>query len=285
MNKRQVVLTVAIASLFTLMVIVSVMMFFSQAMAASPVETEEIASLQAATDTFQYVSVSGLAFVPVRPNTPYVKDVQRQILSLTSLITNANTFVAPLMLPDRSKLFGLTVFGEDFDNQGEVRLRLKRCDHSQPRCVTLLETTSTNSYAFGQFETGRVSILNEVVDNRFYSFFLELELTALANSGLRSVQLEIVTEGTDSAASSEEQWSLAGDVRSFPLPNVDFAQVRICADDLSHLDNPTHHPFVVVGDKVVTLSSNACVTVWGQDIEVRRKPNTGPSSGTYQFLR
>jgi hypothetical protein len=283
MNKRQMVLTAAMSSFFTLTIIASIMLFLSQAMAAPPPETEETALFQTTVDTFQYVSISALAFVPVRQNVTYTKDVQRQILSLTGQIANVNIFIAPLTLPDRSDLLGMTVFGEDFDNHGEVRLRLKRCDHGQVRCVNLAETTSTTDYAAGQFETTRISIPNEIVDNRFYSYFLELELTSLANSGLRSVRLEVVTRSPTS--SDEEQWALAGGIRSFLLPNSDLTQARICTDDLSHLNNPTHYPFIVVDEGVIPLSSGTCVTVWGHDIEVRRRANTGPSSGTYQFLR
>jgi hypothetical protein len=225
----------------------------------------------------------------VQQNSNYLKDTRQQLLSLTgssqNFVLNRNFFVASLSLPDRSELLGLTVFGEDTDPQGEVRLRLKRCDHSQARCTTLAETTSTNGFSAGRFETSRVAVLNESVNNGFYSYFLELQLTALSNSGLRSVRLEMLTPNGESTPGAEEQWSLANDTETFTLPNVDLTQVRICTDDLGHLDNVTHYPFVVVDGRSISLSSNSCITVWGRDIEIRRRANTGPSSGTYRFLR
>jgi hypothetical protein len=195
-------------------------------------------------------------------------------------------FVAPLTLPDRSELLGMTVYGEDTDNLGEVRMSLKRCNHGQPFCVILAETTSTAPYTLGLFETSKVSVLNEVVDNQFYSYFLELDLTALGNSGLRSVRLDIIPREGVLPPAEVMPWSLEGSIRSFKLPNTKSTQVKICTDDLSHLNNATHYPYVVVdSNQIYPLVSNMCETIWGQDIEIRRNLNTGPSSGTYQFLR
>ncbi len=290
MNKRQMMLITVTSTFLTLTIIVGLMFLFSRAMAAPLAETANASLSQTTTGSLQYASISALAFEPIRQDIAYAKDVQGQMLSLTSQVrnfnANSNLFIAPLALPDRSELIGLTVFGQDFDNLGEVRLRLKRCNHSQAFCDILAETTSTTPYALGQFETTRVSLLNEIVDNRFYSYFLELDLTALGNSGLRSVRLEIVTGAGATGPSTEAQWSLTGNARSFLLPNTGMAQVRICANDLSHLPNVTHFPFIVIDDDQITpLSSGACVTIWGREIEIRRQLNTGPSSGTYQFLR
>jgi hypothetical protein len=78
---------------------------------------------------------------------------------------------------------------------------------------------------------------------------------------------------------------LTGDTFSFALPNNGITDARICTDDLSHLNNPTHYPFVVVDNILVTrLTSNACETVRGRDIEIQRDLNTGSSSGTYEFV-
>jgi hypothetical protein len=258
----------------------------SQAIAAPPGAVETSSQVQAPGSALEYLGVSALAFEPVRPDANYTKDLQRQILSLTGQNLGSNRFIAPLSLPDRSELLGLTMFGEDFDNQGEIRLRLTRCDHGQARCLSLAEASSTLGFAAGQFETSRVRVPNEVVDNRFYTYFLELELTALFNSGLRSVRLELSPTGGDTPVGNQEPWTLAGEVRSFSIPTLDLAQVRICADDLSHLNNITHNPFIVVErDRIIPLSSNSCVTVWGRDIQIQRQPNTGPSSGTYQVIR
>jgi hypothetical protein len=290
MRNRQIFLTTVIFGFFLLAIIAGSMLWLDQALAApkSKVVLEPMA--QIATENVAYISVSGLAFVPVNQNTLYTKDTGRQLLSLNSqtrnFTTNSNIFVAPLLLPDRSRLTGLTVFGEDFDNQGAVLIRLKRCDHGQARCLTLAETTSTGSYAAGQFETLKVTLSNEVVDNNFYSYLLELELSAIFNSGLRSIRLEIVEpDGSSVSPGNVERWSLSGSVTSFPLPNLDLTQVRICTDDLSYLDNPTHFPTLVVDGETTPLTSNSCLTVWGRDIELRRRLNTGPSSGTFQFLR
>jgi len=285
MNKGNILLICIVSGLWIFLSnSVAAPFLFGKQATAAPLPIEAVSLQSPATP--QYVSVSALAFQPAQPNIAYTKDTQRQILSLIGPNLGSTIFVAPLTLTDRNQLLALTVFGEDFDSQGEIRLRLKRCDHSQARCVILAETSSTLNYAFGQFETSPVTVPNEVVDNRFYTYFLELELTALANSGLRSVRLELATQGGAPPVGNPERWTLAGDQLSFPVPNADLAQVRICTDDLSHLNNVTHYPFVVIdSERTIPLSSNSCVTVWGRDIQIQRRLNTGPSSGTYQIIR
>ena len=291
MNKHQTLLTAIMASLFTLMAVTGSVLIIGRALAAPPEGTAARPTSQGLANNSRYTSVSALAFMPVSESAQYNKDIRRQLLSLATqdrtFPVDSNIFVAPLALPDQAILTGLAMFGEDFDNQGAVQLRLKRCDHGQARCVNIVETTSTDSYAAGQFETVRVTNLNEIVDNSLYSFFLELELTALLNSGLRSVRLEMAGENSGNLPppGNVEQWSLSGDIRSFLIPNTDLAQVRICTNDLSDLPNPTHYPTLVVDGKSMTLGSNTCVTVWGRDIELHRELNAGPSSGTYQILR
>ena len=108
----------------------------------------------------------------------------------------------------------------------------------------------------------------------------------MGNSGLRSVRLEIIPREGVTPPPEVMPWALAGSVRSFKLPNTQSTQVKICTDDLSHLNNSTHYPYVVAdSSQIYPLSSNMCQTIWGRDIEIRRNLNTGPSSGTYQFLR
>jgi hypothetical protein len=258
---------------------------FSGAAAAPLPET--VAAGQPQGMTVLYTSVSALTFIPANEGIPYNKDVRRQILSLTGQGRADNIFIAPLVLPDQANLAGLTVFGEDFDNQGAVHLRLKRCDHGQARCVNVAETTSTESYAAGQFQTNKVTLMNEVVDNSLYTYLLELELTALFNSGLRSVRLEL-GQGTAPPlppVGEVQPWSLSNDVRNFVIPNSGWNQVQVCTGDLSHLPNPTHYPTLVVDGKSMQLASNTCAIVWGRIIEIRRELNTGPSSGTFQILR
>lgn len=286
MSRHQIFLVSVISSLVTIAIIFTGWQWLGRAAAAPLPEMAATSRQQQSGSSPAFIGVSAMAFAPLNQETRFNKDPQRQILTLSDQSRNSTIFVAPLSLPDRSRLTGITVFGEDFDNQGAVRLRLTRCDHGQPRCVTLAETTSTDNFAAGQFETIKVAILNEVVDNNFYNYFLELELTAIFNSGLRSVRLEAV--GTGSAAppaGNVEPWSLSGSATSFPLPNLDWTEVRVCTDDLSQLDNPTHYPILVVDGQSTQLASNTCLTTWGRDIEIRRRLNTGPSSGTYQFLR
>jgi hypothetical protein len=289
MNKRQILLTASISAFFTLTIIAGSMLFFSGAIAAPPAQVASTPAPQVITSSLTYLSVSSMAFMPASQDTLYRKDARRQMLTLNSQpLTSASdsyVFIAPLTLPDKNVLTGMTVYGEDFDNQGAVEVRLKRCDHSQARCSSLAETTSTDTYAAGQFETTRAAIPDEVVNQKFYSYFLELELTAVAKSGLRSVRLELTEDIPLTPAGSVKRWSLSKDVTSFLLPNQGWTQVRVCTDDLSHLNNPTHYPTLIVDGQMIPLSSSACVTVWGRDIEIRRELNTGASSGTYQFLR
>jgi hypothetical protein len=288
MNKCQILLTASISTFFTLTIIAGSMLFWSGATAAPPAQVTATPTPQVITSSLTYASVSSLAFMPVNQNTPYSKDVRRQMLTLNSQpltsTTDSNIFVAPLALPDKNVLTGMTVYGEDFDNQGAVEVRLKRCDHSQARCASLAETTSTDTYAAGQFETIKAAIPDEVINHKFYSYFLELELTTTAKSGLRSVRLEMTEETILTPVGSVERWSLSKDVTHFLLPNQGWTQARVCTDDLSHLNNPTHYPTLIVDGQVIPLSSNTCVTVWGYNIEIRRELNTGASSGTYQFL-
>jgi hypothetical protein len=284
MNIRQILLIACVTGLLAAAILAIPQLGFSGAAAAPLPET--VAARQAQGIAVLYTSVSALTFIPANEGIPYNKDVRRQILSLAGESRAANIFIAPLALPDQANLTGLTVFGEDFDNQGAVLLRLKRCDHGQARCVNVAETTSTESYAAGQFQTNKVTLMNEVVDNSLYTYLLELELTALLNSGLRSVRLELGQGTTPPPPVGDVQpWSLSGDVRNFVVPNSGWNQVRVCADDLSHLPNPTHYPTLVVDGKPMQLAPNTCVMVWGRVIEIRRELNTGPSSGTYQILR
>ncbi len=284
MNHRQILLTTVLSSLLTLLIIVGSMLVFSQANAAP--STQDATSSTAA----RYVSVSGLAFSPINQSTQYRFDNVRQMLSLETttrnFFANNNVFVAPLSLPDQTILTGITAFGEDFDNQGSVVVRLKRCEHSQALCTSLTDVTSIDTFALGRFETAQVLNLNEVVNNNLYSYFLELEITALRNSGLRSVRVELIDKGTvGGAISIRESWELSGNVTRLALVSGALSQVEICTNNLNDLPNITHYPSVIIDGQSTRLSSNACVTVWGTNIELRRAFNTVASSGTYQILR
>jgi hypothetical protein len=287
MKQGQVGLIAVISSMITLLIIAASLLIFSRVLAAAPANVEPMAAIQTG-PAQHYISISALAFGPVSQFAVYYKDFNQQLLILGNQPRNftgdSNRFVAPLVLPDQTRLVGLTVFGQDFDTQGEVRLRLKRCDHNQPRCIVLTESASAVEYDGGLFE--KVSPFNELVDNAFYNYFLEIELTALGNSGLRSVRLETTTDGSvPPTPPTMEKWSLSGNVTSFRLPNQTTVQARICTDDLSYLDNPTHYPILVVDGQAINLTSNTCITVWGYNLELRRDFNDGPSSGIYQILR
>lgn len=278
MSKYQLWLIAILSSVFTLASVAGLFLVFERAVAAP--------QPQIAGSVPAYVSMSALAFTPATLSTPYNKDTTRQILALAGQNRNFNIFAASVNLPDQSTLTGMTVFGEDFDNQGAIQVRLKRCDHSQAVCVNLTDATSTNAFAVGRFETVKVPILNEVINNNLYTYFLELELTALNNSGLRSVRLELLGEGqAPPPAGNEERWELSGNVTRLTLTSGSSRQVRVCTADLGDLPNITHYPSLVVNDQVIRLSSNNCITAQGSTIEVRRPYNTGPSSGTYQILR
>jgi hypothetical protein len=279
MNKYQLWLTAILSSFFSLTLVMGLFLVFERAKAAP--------SPQIAGSGPIYLSISGLAFLPTNASIPYSKDTTRQLLSLTGQNRNFNLFIVPVNLPDQSVLTGMTVFGEDFDNQGAVQLRLKRCEQSQGVCISLTDATSTNAFAVGRFETVRVPILNEVINNNLYTYFLELELSALNNSGLRSVRLELFEEGqAPPPTGNTDRWELSCPTTRLTLTSGTGArQVRVCTDNLSDLPNITHYPSLVVNDQVTRLSSNNCITVQGSTIEVRRPYNTGPSSGTYQILR
>ena len=286
MSRRIILLSAVLSGLVLLAAIAGAMDFAGYAVAAPAAQVTRPAGV----DTLAYVSVSALVFEPINPDIRFNKNTARQLLSLTGQahdVSGTNIFMAPIYLPDRGLLMGITVFGEDFDNQGAVQVRLKRCDHGQARCLSLAEPTSTNPFALGQFETLKVTNLNEVVNNNLYSYILELDLTALGGSGLRSVRLELLDRSSSGGGGGgqAEIWSLSGSLTSFLLPNTGYTQVQICTDDLSHLPNTTHYPVLVVDGESTRLSGNKCLTTWGRTIEIRRSFNTGPSSGTYQYLR
>jgi len=281
--KRSIVVPIAvISSITTILTITMVLIGFSWHVSAS-------ATAQQTTENIEYRSISSLSFLPLNQSANYVKDPNTQRLGITGqtrvFSNNNNVFVAPLVLPNQSRLIAVTLFGQDFDPQGEIGLRLKRCDHSQARCVVLLETTSTVTYSAGIFETTKLAT-NELIDNNIYNYILEAELTALANSGLRSVRLDVITpQKVAVSASSPNQWDLSGTTYGYRIPTTGFTQVKVCAGDLSHLNNTTHYPYLTVDDSTYPLDSNECVIVWGYEFEVHRELNTGSSSGSYEILR
>lgn len=284
MKKRQILLAAGLSTFFTLTIIAAAMLVSSQVNAAPSAQGTPTPTATPTSAT--YLSISAMAFMPVDPTTRYQKDVLRQLLTLDNSSRSAsNIFVAPLALADNRVLTGLTVFGEDFDTQGAVQVNLKRCDHSQARCATLAQMSSSTTYASGQFETPKATIANEVVNNYFYSYFLELALSEQSQGGLRSVRLEMTGAESLPPVGEAKVWALTGNITNFLIPTQGLTQVRVCTDDLGHLPNATHYPSLVVDNNTYALSSNQCVTVWGSTIRVTRSLNTGPSTGTYQILR
>lgn len=284
MRKRQIILVTLLSSGLTLLLLAGALLIFSQA-AAAPARQ--------ATAEPAYISLSALAFGPLTSTQPYRKNVARQMLTLSGQPPNfsseRNLFVAPLTLPDRKLLTEMAIFGEDFDSQGLVLVRLRRCDHSLGRCLTLTEASSTAIFSLGRFgPVGQVPQLNEVIDNALYSYLLELELTAQGDSGLRSVRLALL-DGPPAGsppppANVGERWQLAGNSTSFFIPNTESRPIRVCTDDLSSLPNATHYPVLISDGQTTPLASNSCVTVSGRTIEIRRPISAGSSAGTYQIL-
>ena len=283
MRAGQFFLVIVLSTVLTVMSLGGAFLLFRPARAAPVVQTQS--------GEVEYVSVSSMAFVPVQPNSSLDKDVQRQLLRLKNanrtVTAGQNVFVAPLLLPDRNRLMSMVVAGEDYDVQGEVRVRLLRCDHASPACLILAETSSGVGLANGLFETVPVFLQNQLVNNALYSYFLQLELTALMNSGLRSVRVETISSDTGSAppASNLIRWELSGTFYRYPIPTSGWNTVKICTDDLSYLPNNSHYPYVSVDGTRRSLASNSCLTVQGFEIEIGRDPNTGASRGTYQIIR
>jgi len=278
-----------ISSLVILAIAAGSVLFWGPVLAAPPDTIKRAPALQ--DSLTNYMSLSALAFTPINRSAIYDKDLPQQLLTLDGHTGNFgngdNLFVLGLTLPDQTRLTGLTIFGQDFDNRGEVRLRLNRCEHTQPACFNLAEVTSDLNFNAGSF--AKESALNEYIDNNRYTYFLELEMTALTNSGLRSVRLDLVNnDGTVVQPTSNPalKWELAGAVTSLSLITGNARRtISLCTDDLSHLPNPTHYPMVVVDGVSQILPSKTCMEATGYTIELRRQLNTGPSSGTYQILR
>ena len=238
MRAGQFFLVIVLSTVLTVMSLGGAFLLFRPAQAASGVQLQS--------GTVEYVSVSSMAFVPVQPNNSLDKNVQGQLLRLKNasrtVTPDQNIFVAPVSLSDRNRLMSMVVAGEDYDVQGEVRVRLLRCDHASPTCLILAETSSGVGLANGLFETVPVFLQNELVNNALYSYFLQLELTALMNSGLRSVRVETSSSDTGPVppASSLIRWELSGNFYRYPIPTSGWNTVKICTDDLRYLPNNSH---------------------------------------------
>jgi hypothetical protein len=199
MSKDRVVATIGVSILTTVAILVGSLLFFSGAMAAPATEKSPAPISQPSAGGASFVSVSSVGFLPVAPeNSAYTRDPAGQLLALTGSNANNNLFVAPLSLPDNSSVVRMTVFGQYFDSNGGIQIYLKRCPHNgQTACRRLASAgVNTGSPAQARFETHTTVVPNVIVDNQRFTYMLELELTALENSGLRSVRLEL--------ASSEE---------------------------------------------------------------------------------
>jgi hypothetical protein len=179
-------------SLITVTIFGGSLLFFNGALAAPSVERALAPRPQPAGDA-SFVSVSSVAFLPAdSENSAYTRDPVRQMVVLTGSATG-NLFVAPLSLPDQHAVVRLTAFGEYFDSNGAIQVHLKRCPHNgQTPCERLASAgVSAGSPVQPRFETHTTVVPNVAVDNQRFTYLLELELTALQNSGLRSVRLEL----------------------------------------------------------------------------------------------
>ncbi len=282
MNKLQLIYTTLITSCLTTLVIGATWLTVSWATTAN--------AAQPVSDNLTYVSVPAVAFQPLDRQTTFDLDLTTQMLTAnrTTSLTRTARFVAPLSLPNRSRLLYATLYGQDVTLLGSLQMRLKRCQLAQGQCVTLLEAESSDASVAGAVEIDSPNITKEIVDNALYSYWIEVDLATTTAIGLRAVRLTLAAnQPADAVASDIGQWELTGTARVFRLPNPDgnFLQARICTNDLSYLDNPTHYPSLVIDDvEVVPLFSNQCVIVEGSNIELRRSLNAGQSSGTYQFI-
>jgi hypothetical protein len=283
MNNRRFIIGVIIALLILLVFGGGPLLFFRSAWAAP----ENTPGRFIQTGLSRFISLSAVAFAPVSRHAIYAKDPNQQLLTLAghtgNFIGSDNLFVLGLTLPDQAQLTGFTAYGQDFDSQGQVGLRLKRCEHGQPICQVVAQLTSDILYNAGPY-TKVSDLRGEYVDNYRFTYFLELEITALDNSGLQSVRLDLVETGA-MPHGEEQQWEMAGTITNFLVASGNTRRtVRVCTFDLG--PNSTHYPVLVVDGVSRLLASNQCVEdVTGYNIELRRQLNTGPSSGTYQFLR
>lgn len=282
MKRHQVVLITAVSSIVTLIMVVAMLSTFSWAVAALEPTAQ---TSQAGID---YLSIPATAFKPTDSETAY--GVNRQMLTVESNTNNfssVQTFVAPVILADGTIIAEMTIFGQDFSEDSDISVRLLQCEHRQNRCDRLAEVSSSDISTAGQFELSTVKTTNSAIDNYDYSYLLEVTLMPSPQIGLKAVRLALIpNQPIPPDVAGVNNWQLAEGVRAFRLPNTTIVQARICTNDLSHLDNPTHYPTLIIDDtEIVPLSSLQCVIVRGLKFELRRGLNVGDSSGTFEFLR
>lgn len=282
MKRQQVVLITAISSVVTLLMVIAMLSTFSGAVAAlEPTAQSPQAGIN-------YLSIPATAFRPTDSDTTY--GFNRQMLtaqSNTDKFNRLQTFVAPIILADGTIIAEMTIFGQDFSEENDVRVRLLQCEHRQNRCDMLADVNSSGISTAGQFEFPTAKIANSVIDNYRYSYLLEVDLMPSPQIGLKAVRLALIpNQPLEPDLAGINNWQLADGIHTFRLPNTSRVQARICTNDLSHLDNPTHYPTLIIDDtEIVPLSSRQCVIVRGFKFELRRGLNVGDSSGTFEFLR
>lgn len=272
---------------------------FQGKVAAAPLAEAALTSTQQITGSNRsYQSVSLFEFVPFKPNnTLYTINANPLLLTLGAksdynFASANNIFEAPLSLPDNVMLTGLTVFGVDNDNQGEVKVTFFRCNHtynSQTACQEI-SLSSNTSNSLGQFQTQTpLGFIPFPIRNQDNFYFLQLEITALNNSGLRSVRLQFADNsgsGSTPATLPEHPivpWNLgANELVEIPSPTGDPITVRVCVDAL---DAPSWaRPNVRLGDAFsdpIPLNFGDCRDFTSTYIQIRGNSTT---SGSYQRL-
>lgn len=272
---------------------------FQGDVAVAPLSEAASTSAQQITDSnSSYTSVSLFEFVPFNPsNTLYTIDGDPILLTLGAKsdynFGGANIFEAPLSLPNNVMLTGFTLFGVDNDNQGEVKVTLFSCNHNlQAQCQTItLSSTASNS--LGPFQTQTPTGFTPIpIRNQTNFYFLQLEITALNGSGLRSVRLQFVDNGgSDSIPTTLPEfpvvpWNInANELVPIESPSGNPITVRVCVEFMNAAD--FDRPDVVTdGDfsNAITLNFGACREFTGRFIQIRGKGRT-TTSGYYQRLQ
>lgn len=281
--------------------IIGTLLFFSGVLAAPAAEVFP-ASLahpieQSTTAQKSYLSLSSMAFQPFSPKTlPYRRGFDEQVLALDSISREVegqnNWYVAPLHLPDNVILTGLTFFGYDNDPNGWVEIALWRCTHAGTvSCVNIpLSSYRTDELsAAGNFDSGRIG-LNEVVNNRIYSYTLATRIVALNGSGLRSVLVEI--SGSGSVTSPPGSGSSNGEPVSWTLDNRNVTTqlatgvststlVQICSEETSNAEVEVQY-----GSNISLLTPGNCARFSGHSTYSVKNVGVYGSfaSGSFEFL-
>jgi len=282
-----------------LLIIINANSFQGEVAAAPLSKAASVSTQQITGNNRSYRSVSLFEFVPLNTqDSLHTIDSSSILLTLGAKsdhnFTNANNiFEAPLNLPDNVMLTGFTIFGVDNDNQGEVKVTLGRCNHNLQIPCQEISLSSDVPNSLGPFQTQTpLGFIPIPIRNQDNFYFLELEITALNNSGLRSVRLQFADNGESISTSSNlpenpvVPWNLnANELVEITSPTSNPITVRVCVDakDASFIDRPE----VRTGDassNPVILNFGDCRDFTGRYIQIRGNGRT-TTSGYYQRLQ